>query len=350
MTFPGVIDKIAYKTAVKFLLPRHYSGVIPSISYAFGWIIENKIVAVCTFGKPISNHLCNNICGTKFSKRVYELNRLCRIKDLKFPLSQFLAKCLKELAKENLIIVSFSDTKMNHNGYIYQASNFLYTGKTKERKQKVYKGKHSRHNKYDPKKEKKDNRIEVIESTKHRYVYFAIKNKKMRKEVMNSFLHKIYPYPKGENKNYEYGTFLIDGKLQKKEVKKMAGLDKFIKGRENKKVEKFKTLSKGKSKKQLRKLEQKLLKPEPIPKYFGRKAGIGPVEKRSILFIFPSRKDLNRLGKFVKINTAKGNNTQDIDFLMSILELLESGKLAYDNERKTINITKTKKRRRRRKK
>ena len=120
--------------------------------------------------------------------------------------------------------------------------------------------------------------------------------------------------------------------------------------RENNKVRKFKTLSKGKDKKEVRKLEEKMLKPEPIPKYFGRKAGIGPVEKRSILFIFPSRKDLNRLGKFVKINTAKGNNTQDINFLISILELLESGSLTYDEENKTISITKTKKRRRRRKK
>ena len=32
-----------------------------------------------------------------------------------------------------LIIVSYADKGQNHNGYIYQATNFLYTGATKER-------------------------------------------------------------------------------------------------------------------------------------------------------------------------------------------------------------------------
>jgi hypothetical protein len=31
------------------------------------------------------------------------------------------------------IVVSYADTAMGHIGYIYQASNFLFTGTTKER-------------------------------------------------------------------------------------------------------------------------------------------------------------------------------------------------------------------------
>lgn len=94
------------------------------------------LVAVCTFGKPASPSLCDGICGKEHSKSVYELNRLCRVEDLTEPLSEFVSACLRRLRCENWIIVSYSDTGMHHNGYIYQACNFMYTGTTKQRTDK----------------------------------------------------------------------------------------------------------------------------------------------------------------------------------------------------------------------
>ena len=138
--------QIDYTTAIDFLLPRHYSGRKPQIKWAFGWYDNDRLMAVCTFGKPASNTLCDGICGKENSKYVYELNRLCREDDLKEQLSQFVSKCLKWLKHVNVIVVSYSDTAMNHHGYIYQACNFLYTGATKERTDKYTPGnKHSRH-------------------------------------------------------------------------------------------------------------------------------------------------------------------------------------------------------------
>ena len=112
---------IDYATAVNFLLPRHYSGRKPTIKWAFGWYDNDRLMAVCTFGKPASNTLCDGVCGKSNSHYVYELNRLCREDDLSVQLSQFVAQCLKWLKSENVIIVSYSDTAMNHHGYIYQA-------------------------------------------------------------------------------------------------------------------------------------------------------------------------------------------------------------------------------------
>ena len=71
----GDIKEIEYKTAVDFLLPKHYSGRIPSITKAFGWYVDNELKAVCTFGKPASPPLCKGVCGEKYYKSVYELNR-----------------------------------------------------------------------------------------------------------------------------------------------------------------------------------------------------------------------------------------------------------------------------------
>ena len=44
------IKTIAYDTAKDFLLPRHYSGRIPSISYAYGCYNDGNLVGVLTVG------------------------------------------------------------------------------------------------------------------------------------------------------------------------------------------------------------------------------------------------------------------------------------------------------------
>ena len=136
----GTIREIDSKTAVDFLLPRHYAGRVPTISKAYGWYSGKNLVAVCTFGKPASPPLCVGVCGPEYSKHVFELNRLCRVDGWDEPLSQFVSACLRRLRVMDWIIVSYSDTAMNHHGYIYQACNFLYTGCTKPRTDKYVGG------------------------------------------------------------------------------------------------------------------------------------------------------------------------------------------------------------------
>ena len=199
----GNIKLIAYQEAVEFLLPKHYSGRTPSISKAFGWFIKDELVAVCTFGKPASNSLCKGIAGDEHTKSVYELNRLCRVDWLNEQISFFVGACLRELKKENWIIVSYADSGMNHNGYIYQATNFMYTGATKKRTDKYTEGnKHSRH--YD---NEKQGTLRKVRSSKHRYVFFCTGNKKLRKKWLNDMNYKIEDYPKNENRNYILGDY-----------------------------------------------------------------------------------------------------------------------------------------------
>ena len=197
------MKRIEYKEAVDFLLPRHYSGRKPSITYAFGYFENEVLKAVCTFGKPASNSLCIGVCGAEYSSKVYELNRLCVDGEIQIQLSKFISFCLNELKKEDLIIVSYADSQMNHNGYIYQATNWIYTGQTKARTDKyVEDGKHSRH--YD---NEKQNGLRKFRSSKHRYIYFCT-NKTKKKEYLKNLKYPIAEYPKGENKNYVIGEFI----------------------------------------------------------------------------------------------------------------------------------------------
>lgn len=197
------IINIRYKTAIDFLLPKHYSGRKPVVTYAFGYYENNILKAVCTFGKPASNSLCIGVCGKEYTDKVFELNRVCVDGEIKIQLSEFISTCLKRLKHKNLIIISYADTQMNHNGYIYQATNWIYTGMTKPRTDKYVDGnKHSRH--YDNENQKG---LRKYRSAKHRYVYFAT-SKTKRKEYMKKLNYKIEPYPKGENKNYVLGEFI----------------------------------------------------------------------------------------------------------------------------------------------
>jgi hypothetical protein len=208
----GYIKEISYRVASEFLYPRHYSGRIPHIVKAFGLFVDesysvHSLKAVCTFGKPASNALCRGVCGDEHSASVYELNRLCRTEDWDKPLSQFVAHCLRELKKEDWIIVSYSDTGMNHHGYIYQACNFLYTGCTAQRTDKwVASGKHSRH--YSNGEQGK---FRKVRTAKHRYIYFCTNKSRLKKQWKDCLQYKIEPYPKGDNsEDYVLGEYMTD--------------------------------------------------------------------------------------------------------------------------------------------
>lgn len=197
------IDVIKSEETYDWLLNKHYAKRIPSISYAFGLFEDRVLQGICTYGKPPSNSLCEGICGNEYSSNVYELNRLVINEDLgKNVLSYFVSNTIK-LLPEDFILVSYADTSQNHNGYIYQATNWLYTGLSDKRTEWRIKGsnKHSKTicEQYTlEERQGNPDKFEVVDRPqKHRYVYF--KNRKMIKQLK----YKIYEYPKGENKRYD---------------------------------------------------------------------------------------------------------------------------------------------------
>lgn len=196
------VKRIGYEETKHMILKLHYAQRMPSISYAFGLFDKNELIGVCTFGKPASNQLTEGVCGKEYKEKVYELNRLILVDDLpRNTASFFVSKCLKKLKHLDLIIVSYSDLGMNHNGYVYQACNFMFTGKTKQRTDKFSGvGKHSRH--YDKNEKEK---YRKVRTSKNRYIYFAC-NKSKRNEYMKKLKYQVLPYPKQENKRYELGS------------------------------------------------------------------------------------------------------------------------------------------------
>jgi hypothetical protein len=123
------VKSIKSELCKDWLLHKHYAKRLCSISYSFGLFNKNNIlVGVITFGMPPSSTLAESICGLEYKNYILELNRLVVNDGLpKNCLSYFVSNAIKKLPN-NKIIVSFADANMYHNGYIYQATNFIYTG------------------------------------------------------------------------------------------------------------------------------------------------------------------------------------------------------------------------------
>jgi hypothetical protein len=181
-----------------WLLEKHYAKRMCPISYAFGLYIDEQLVGVVTYGMPASPNLCMGVCGFDYKDKVLELNRLCLNDGVKNGASFLVSKSLQMLPKPT-IVVSYADTAMGHVGYIYQASNFLFTGTTKERTDMAGEdGKHSRHS-------FGNSEIRVNRSAKHRYVYF-VGSKSQKHNLLNQLNYEVLPYPKGDSQRYDSGT------------------------------------------------------------------------------------------------------------------------------------------------
>lgn len=194
------VSEIDKKLTYDFIDNMHYAQRRPSISFSYGLYEKGDLVAILTIGKPASNPLCVGVCGKEYSSMVYELNRLCAKRKLKEnALSFFVSSVLRDLKKEKLIVISFADEGAGHKGYIYQSTNWIYTGKTKERTDKYMPGnKHPRHytNEFE--------HLRKVRTSKHRYIYFCC-DKKTKKELLGKLNYKIQKYPKGDNTNYILG-------------------------------------------------------------------------------------------------------------------------------------------------
>lgn len=204
---------ILHKEAYPWILLRHYARRICPISYAFGAYSDNKLVGIVTYGTPVSSPLRIGIAGEKYAENVVELNRLCCDNERNIA-SIIVGRSLRMLPKPS-IVVSYADTAQGHIGYVYQATNFIYTGLSEKRTDWKVKGKENLHgatvadesrgqkNRAKWMREKYGDDFYLAERPrKHRYV-FLCGNTKQRREMRKSLKYDEKPYPKGDTRRYD---------------------------------------------------------------------------------------------------------------------------------------------------
>lgn len=204
-------DEINTKLAQEIIIKNHYLHRRASCFKAFGLfeLSNHNCVGVVMYGIPASRALQKGICGTDEANNVIELTRLWVDDDVPRNGESWLIgnslKSLKNSKSNKDIIVSYADSSQNHIGYVYQATNWIYTGLSDKHSQWSIIGKennsHSRHlfDEYGGINKAKetlgDKMVKTERPRKHRYIYFNC-DKRRRKELLSKLKYKTQSYPK----------------------------------------------------------------------------------------------------------------------------------------------------------
>ncbi len=199
---------INYETAARMVETYHYAHRVPSIVVAVGMFVDGILAGCLTYGIPPSHQLCEAFGE---SGNVLELNRLFVFDWVRRNGESWLiGQSFQKVPNPYNILVSYADISQSHIGYIYQATNWLYTGLGNTggsgSREKIINGQrmHAKaiNNTYGT--IKKDDLYnlglevqEIEKSFKHRYVYF-LGNKRQRRELRKALKWPVLPYPKGK--------------------------------------------------------------------------------------------------------------------------------------------------------
>jgi hypothetical protein len=193
-----------------WLIKKHYLHRLPTIKYAFALIISTKVEGVCVFSPAVARF--------DLSVSPIELSRLIINENLpKNTLSRFLSMALKAIQNPH-VVVSYADQSFGHTGYIYQATNWIYTG-TSSAEAKIFINGEELHRRtiYErygtssiPKLKEMGLLVEEFAQLgKHRYFQFTGSKKdrmNLKREISEKY--PILPYPKGNNTRYDVGEEL----------------------------------------------------------------------------------------------------------------------------------------------
>lgn len=198
------VHMIEPQETYSWLKYKHYAKRIPSIAHSFGLFQDRVLIGVITYGIPANNNL-NVIAGAPG----LELNRLC-LEDTapKNSGSVLVGRSLQMIPKPSAI-VSYADCGQGHVGYIYQATNWIYTGMGSGDIEFLKDGRKfhrkSLFNIYGTgSKEVLEGHgyVAVPVEAKHRYVFFC-GNKRQKRNMGDELSWPVLPYPKGETKRYD---------------------------------------------------------------------------------------------------------------------------------------------------
>lgn len=123
-----IVEPISKAQITSFTERKHYSKSVGVVTKAFALVHNNIIEGIITYrppSRPIEQYA--------FKDRdfpIYELARLVVQTSVPNAASYFISKTLG-LLEPHCAIVSYADTEWSHVGIVYQATNWIYTGKTK---------------------------------------------------------------------------------------------------------------------------------------------------------------------------------------------------------------------------
>ena len=214
------VDKADAKIMVEDI---HYSGKCPGIKYCYGLFEDGRMVGAVVYSVPASYTLCNGVCGKEYRDRVIELARLVVDTPADNAASFLVGRSLRALSQH--VVVSYADCNdhVGHVGYVYQATNWLYTGRSSAEPTYVLAADHpsglragtvvsytrrhidvkARDLGFDWEHNASSGPGLLRKKTvgKHRYVYFT-GDRRFVRAARASLRYTVLPYPKGETRRH----------------------------------------------------------------------------------------------------------------------------------------------------
>jgi hypothetical protein len=134
----SVKEMIDKSEAYRLSLEKHYLHRKRSFSYVYGLYRHDQLMGFVGFSSPTSNRISKSVCPDD-TRLVIELSRLWIDPQAAVNAGSWLiSRALKMLPP--YIVISYADSAIqdtrhtkprNHNGLVYQATNFYFAGKTK---------------------------------------------------------------------------------------------------------------------------------------------------------------------------------------------------------------------------
>ena len=204
-----IVHAISEQMSKPFVLDNHYAGLMPAVVTAvFGLFVDKVLRGVCLFGLPVKPGMTIFKKGFAMSYHWYELQRLSVATDVQNASSFLVSQSLKKLPTPSAI-VSFADCNVGHVGYIYQATNWLYTGLGGASKVLVDVSGNEIHVRAQGHKssttKESFKRLKLTSRKllgKHRYVIFT-GDRREKKLMRKNLRYDVLPYPKGDTTRHK---------------------------------------------------------------------------------------------------------------------------------------------------
>lgn len=223
------VKEIDKETALELIRKYHYSNTLPRLNKHFlGIYLCDDLVGCVTLGygtRPL--HTIKALFDGATTEDYLEIGRMCMTDDMPRNSESQMLKAVKHWIRVNLpnvkVLFTWADGMLGKCGYVYQASNFHYVGRS-ESDIYLWEGIkiHPRQTRDLFKKDDNDKRV-TIRPTKEQlkqyhiqrykggqFKYFTLLgSKKDKKEWMNRLLVPILPPPKEKDlhwKTYDLNT------------------------------------------------------------------------------------------------------------------------------------------------
>lgn len=126
------VEQVTFQQAREVVVAGHYTHSLTKGRLCYGMFRNGVIIGVAVYGQPSGRKVASSVWEGGDETNTVELLRLFLWDSTgKNAESWFIAKTIKLLPREIKVIVAYASPGAGHYGAVYQASNWLYVGRSK---------------------------------------------------------------------------------------------------------------------------------------------------------------------------------------------------------------------------